>query len=363
MRNYYNFAEKINRQEEQTDGQTQGGGPGKFSKFLSSQGFGIAAGAISSMGSAIQNSGKHQLDPTSAALKQAGNQALGMIPPPIGTALQAASGITSAIAGLTGKTLDGVSTGDKIVSSIPIVGDLMSMFSSSLPKFSYDADKIASDFSTSKLDEAANLSGKNVLFGSGKFKQKLYDAKLKRDIMGNITKENKRRLENDMGSQYNDINNLRFSGQDQTLSLSAKHGIKFPELDAARSILSLQSTKKIKEFKEGGVIEKENFIPKGRLHKELHHIKENNPELEGKITNKGIPVVTMSEGGEVNEAVAEVEREELILSKSNTSTIEDYYKQYQDTNDENILVEAGKWLVDQLLKNTNDQTGLIKSIK
>jgi rRNA-processing protein FCF1 len=51
-----------------------------------------------------------------------------------------------------------------------------------------------------------------------------------------------------------------------------------------------------------------NLIPEGALHARKHDIVSSDPELEGQITTKGIPVISKS-GGEITQH-AEIEREE-----------------------------------------------------
>lgn len=96
------------------------------------------------------------------------------------------------------------------------------------------------------------------------------------------------------------------------------------------------------EFKEGG---KFNLIPEGALHARKH-----NMDVEG-ITPKGIPVVSQSEGGEL-EQQAEIEREEIIFRLEVTKKLEELAK---DGSDE-AAIEAGKLLVEEILYNTIDNT-------
>ncbi len=99
----------------------------------------------------------------------------------------------------------------------------------------------------------------------------------------------------------------------------------------------------VEEFKEGGAF---NIIPEGALHARLHHM-----ENSENLTQKGIPVVSEKEGGEL-EQHAEIEKEEIILRLSLTKKLEELAK--EDT-DESAL-EAGKILVEEILNNTIDNT-------
>lgn len=103
------------------------------------------------------------------------------------------------------------------------------------------------------------------------------------------------------------------------------------------------------KFKEGG---KMNIIPEGELHARLHHM-----EQEG-ITKKGIPVISIEEGGEVVQH-AEIERNEIIFHLELTQKLEELMK---DGSDE-AAIEAGKLLVDEILNNTEDRTGLLNEVE
>lgn len=119
-----------------------------------------------------------------------------------------------------------------------------------------------------------------------------------------------------------------------------------------------------KQFKDGGKLGKEeesqeqkNVIPDGALHKNKHHME----DAEG-LTKKGIPVVD-NEG----EQQAEIERDEWIMTLELTKIMEDLYEQFysegiSQKEKDQIAIDAGKILVDQILYNTDDRTGLINKI-
>ena len=73
-----------------------------------------------------------------------------------------------------------------------------------------------------------------------------------------------------------------------------------------------------------------NLLPEGSLHAHKHHLENINPNLEGKITSKGIPVVSLDEGGNVIQQFAEIEKQEIVFTKEVTNQIEEFYKRYQD---------------------------------
>jgi len=126
--------------------------------------------------------------------------------------------------------------------------------------------------------------------------------------------------------------------------LSAKRG----------DILTIKNAKRkaITKFKEGGPF---NVIVDGALHARKHNL-----DIED-ITSKGVPVISYEEGGEVVQH-AEVEREEIIFNKELTSKIEDLYNKYKDTNNDDILIEAGKLLTFELLENTVDNALVIDKV-
>jgi hypothetical protein len=78
----------------------------------------------------------------------------------------------------------------------------------------------------------------------------------------------------------------------------------FIVLATLASCLSNNKSKEdVQKFAEGG-----SLMPSGKLHKELNHINELGEQYED-LTRKGIPVVTLDEGGSLSQ-VAEVEKDE-----------------------------------------------------
>ena len=152
----------------------------------------------------------------------------------------------------------------------------------------------------------------------------------------------------------NDLNGFSYIYQ-------IKHGMKL-DLDKLNRVKRLASAPKVvdvlgefkdeevQEFKEGG---KMNVIPEGSLHARLHHME----NAEG-LTKKGIPVVSIAEGGEF-EQQAEIELNEIIFNLDVTTELE---KLMQDGSD-NAAIEAGKLLVKEIFENTDDRTGLIKQLE
>ena len=108
-------------------------------------------------------------------------------------------------------------------------------------------------------------------------------------------------------------------------------------------------------FKQGGQM---TTIPSGSL-----HARKNGMELaeKGEITSKGIPVID-NDGNQQ----AEIERNEVIFNHSTTTKLEELYKKFSNTDKESekddIAIKAGKILTNELINNTQDNTGLIQEV-
>ena len=123
--------------------------------------------------------------------------------------------------------------------------------------------------------------------------------------------------------------------------------------------LSLPKNDEPKKFQLGGKI---NLIPDGALHKNKHHLEDVNSELEGKITEKGIPVVVLDDSDGVVEQAAEIEKNEIIFAHPVTVKLEELFAKWKETQDDSVAIECGKFLTEQILRNTDDQTGLREEV-
>lgn len=297
---------------------------------------------------------------------------------PIGAIIGAASGVVDAVGAATGLNLDnldsdaakragaGAAAGaNNLLNSLPGVSMLVGMFGGKTAKSNKSAeiDELTSAYgqSTGDIDAAQKLSGKRTLFGKGKINSYIKEQNRINSLLTDIGLENKKAKSNTMAETYTSQNLNRYSGATPQLILSKK-GIKFPELDEARKLISSWSTKSTKEelqkFQLGG---KMNLIPEGALHARKHQLEEIDSSLEGQITKKGIPVVTKSNDGVVQ--MAEIEKEEWTLRKDFTDQLESLYHLYQKDNSSEAAIKAGKLICYELLKNTDDRSGLIKSVK
>ena len=117
-----------------------------------------------------------------------------------------------------------------------------------------------------------------------------------------------------------------------------------------------------KEVIEEVVEEKMNVIPEGAFHSRKNNLPE---EIAAHVTHKGIPVIT-EDGGKIVQH-AEVERNEIIFHKEATNIMEDLYKKYKEADSQKekdqLMIECGKYVANQILVNTDDRTGIIEDTK
>lgn len=294
-------------------------------------------------------SGKAQTDPTALAVKNSIKGALNFVPG--GQIINLADSLFGAIGG----NLSSYRPEDKILSAIPGLGTGISMFIGKTKEFKGDLSNISTsgEFGGVLQDslDAKDISGIKTL-ARGKANKQIAKAQRQRDITDKLITDNKKRFDNDIGSSLQHSLLDQYSGNQQ-LAKVGKKGMKFPELENARLILN--SLNKPQKFQLGG---KMNLLPDGELHARKHDIEKYDKNLEGKITKKGIPVIT-NDGTQT----AEIEKEEWVLRKEFTDKLESLYKQYKDTNSDEIAIEAGKLVCFELLKNTDDRSKLIKNIK
>lgn len=139
--------------------------------------------------------------------------------------------------------------------------------------------------------------------------------------------------------------------------------------------IAVQYSKEVEIKKNGGqlqdieVSQEQSVLPDGSLHRNKHHLE----GLEGKITNKGISVITIDGDADTYEEIlhkketitqhCEIEKEEIIFSKELTDFIEEQRAQWHESGDNSILEEVGRRVTKELLFNTSDNTDLITTIK
>lgn len=268
---------------------------------------------------------------------------------------KAAEILDNTLGAITGG-LGSATKADKVLTAIPLMGNTAAIFAGKTDTFKGDIQDInTGDFGGTVADStrAQDLSGVKSV-AKKKLNNQIRSAQNDFNTVADIIDYNKIRLNNNIGQDLQSAILSKYQGNQQIML--SKKGSKFPELDAVRVILE---SSKVKSFKSGGKIEKENIIPTGALHKNLHHIEEANPELEGKITKKGIPVGTYEDRGEFSQN-AEIESGEIIYSLDVTKQIEEYWQNYKESGDDDIAIECGKYLVYQIFNNTRDDDKVIK---
>ena len=300
----------------------------------------------------------------------------------------------------------GIDTAMNLVSSInPVVGfglkAINKLGAKTLDQFSTDQalkSRMGSGYGGAyqAIDKGAGYGGKEVgmFTSSKKYKNAINRGKELQFAISQVDSENQDRL-----GMIGDWNYQRQAMQNNggfDFTLAAKYGgsleqkINFIKSKKFKQIVNI-NTKQIEEFKEGGIIQYEevewepiiddiadywepviddisrykeggktkeqldipeiektsqkNLIPEGALHKNKHHME----HTEG-LTQKGIPVID-NEG----EQQAEIELDEIIFTLEVTKKLEELYKENTDES----AIEAGKLLVNEILFNTDDRTGLI----
>lgn len=295
---------------------------------------------------------------------------------PIGAIIGAATGVVDAVGSMTGLNLDNIdkssakragagaaATSSQIVNSIPGLSMFVGMFAgktdTGYKSQETESTRGAFENSLANIDAGQNMSNKRVLFGRKKINKFINEQNMTNAKLTNIALEKKDSDNNIAGNMLFEAAQERYSGHTPKLLLS-KAGIKFPELDEAMKKINSwkKESSSLKKFQIGG---KMNLIPEGALHARKHSLSDKDPELDGNITTKGIPVIIKTEDG--IQQTAEIEKNEWTLRKEFTEELEALYKAYKKNPIDEIAIKAGKLICFELLKNTDDRSGLIKSIK
>ena len=275
---------------------------------------------------------------------------------------------------ITSGVFNGLST---VASFVPGIGTLASVALKGLGSlFGAGVKSVKGNTANELVDTSSSYTGEDALAskkfgllglrGAKKYAGLVTRRQYNRDLAANVLQEGKEDLlaaNNVQQQQMKDT--LSKNGDDwmYTNTLSAKNGAKIKEVKRLSSLYNkrLISKEPLKEgttveFKNGGSI---NVIPEGALHARKNNLTEINPELEG-ITKKGIPVISKEEGGEMIQH-AEIERSEIIFNLETTKKLESLREQYNKSEDkaekDNLAIEAGKLLAQQIMENTIDNTG------
>lgn len=332
-------------------------------------------GVAQSAGSAIDAFTQAKTDPSDSQA-QLQNQVRGGISDaaiqsgnPIAMAIGVGSKLVDAIGAQTGLNLDnidkeagkdagisGAARGfNNLMNYIPGNSMIWGAFASKTQNADVISDEVkdiqgAYGDSYSDLESAQKLSGKRFLFGRRKANKFINEANETNQKMQDIATTNTLRKQSDYGNDIMQQNLNRYAGTNYMYNAVGKQGMKLMSIEQAKLILMMRKNVEQEElqiFANGGAI---NIIPEGARHSRLNHLDEVRDDFED-VTKKGIPVVTPTEDGDL-EQVAEVECGEIIFSKSVTEKLEELMK---DGSDE-AAIEAGKLLVKEIIKNTDDKT-------
>lgn len=321
----------------------------------------------------INNFSKVDTTPMQQGAKDMITNAIGMIPG-WGTAVAAALKVTDAIGNATGLNLDSMSKdqaqaagingweriANNVVGALPanwllgtaFVGNTLDAYNTR------EAMGLSDAFggTVNDINIANTMGGKSYLFGKGKANSFILNSNNDVDLLTNLSRTNSIRKQatgQDYISQNNSIYGGRSMGSDRTYI--GKRGLKLMSKDDARLILQNRKFEKevVEAFQNGGVIGVDtNILPEGALHKNLNHLEDANPGVGEEVTDKGIPVIVTDNEGNI-EQVAEIEKEEIILRKELTDRLEELWKQ----GDEEAMIWAGKLLAQEIITNTQDNTG------
>lgn len=273
---------------------------------------------------------------------------------------------------ITSGVFNGLST---VASFVPGIGTLASVALKGLGSlFGAGVKSVKGNTANELVDTSSSYTGEDALAskkfgllglrGAKKYAELVAQRQINRDLAADVLQEGKDDLlaANNV-QQYQMRDTLSKNGDDWMYTLRAKQGAKIKEVKRLSSLYNkrLISKEPLKEgttveFKNGGSI---NVIPEGALHARKNNLTEINPELEG-ITKKGIPVISKEEGGEMIQH-AEIERSEIIFNLETTKKLESLREQYNKSEDksekDNLAIEAGKLLAQQIMENTIDNTG------
>ena len=356
---------------------------GIFSKAKIGNTMNVAGGIADVVGSLIPQKEQSAL---TTGLNQGYDAAANAVSaiPGVGTIIGGAMKVGGMLSnGLTamGVGTDQMTTADKILDSkflkltpLGLVNAIGAKKADTITKDNEAFEQVGSSYGGTQatVDDALTKSGKKYGLLSGKARnkanQQIHNAQMQQSKMSNIADEAQMVFTASNNPLIGLGTQLQLNGGYQQSTVRAgKSGLKM-DREFAKRVIKLSNGKKSKAkkiqeevrmeevagFKNGGAV---NVIPDGALHAHKHHLEDVDGKFE-EVTTKGIPVITEEKGGDIKQH-AEVEREEIIFNLDVTKQLE---KLMQDGSDE-AAIEAGKLLVHEILENTVDNTGLLKTVE
>lgn len=302
--------------------------------------------------------------------------ALAMIPG-YGQIIAAATGALDAIGSATGTNLSnvnkdsasrlglgGAATTNNIINHVPGLSALSSGFGllserTDGYRLSDEAEVMQSGYSGTLRDLRAteDIAGKRIFGGKGwgaasRANGIINSARRNDQILSQINETNTMHKQSNYYQDLTRQNINRYAGENYLGLRVGKNGMKLMSVDEVKAIIAKK--KDAQKLQNGGVVGIDsNILPEGALHARKNNLSELNPDLED-ATKKGIPVMA-AEGGEVGEQVAEIEHSEIIFRLEVTKRLEEL----RNDGSEEAMIEAGKLIAEELIENTQDNTGQI----
>ena len=218
-----------------------------------------------------------------------------------------------------------ISKGERILNNVLgfLPGTGAGLLAGKTADFNYDErlNSLSSSYGKTleDMNTAEGMSGGRYLFGKKKINDKIQDLEEDQSVLLNAQKTNTLRKNSDYQYNLAQQNLNRYAGNNYSLTAIGRDGMKLISKEDVKQLIASrkQTIEDVALFKDGG---KMNILPEGKLHAHNHHLEDVDERLED-LTKKGIPIVTVSENGELSQ-VAEVEKEELILHLELTEQIE-----------------------------------------
>lgn len=252
----------------------------------------------------------------------------------------------------------GLSKGQRLLNNVlgflpgnPIAA-LASTKTSEATEMTDETKQLSSAFggSVENISIANSMGGNRYLFGGNKINSLIDKANRDNKLFTEMGITNTQRKQSDYGSDLAQQNINRYAGNTYNSNRIGKHGLKLMSISEIKSIIEKRKESEIQSFQNGGVIGVDvNVIAEGKYHAHLNHLEDTGNEG---LTRKGIPVVTHAEGGEI-EQIAEIEKKELIFRLEVTNKLEELFKD----GSEEAMIEAGKLVAEEIIENTQDNSG------
>jgi hypothetical protein len=202
----------------------------------------------------------------------------------------------------------------------------------------------------SEVENSINSFGTAGLFGKLAGKKKMLNQTMS-------AQKNQLKASNVINESKKALSNIGSASMFDTRTNMNQSGFSFDNLRMGKEGLKIEARKIFKKFEKGGSIEK-NVILNGVLHARKHSLKEIDKFADAEITHKGIPVITEMKDGSIIQH-AEVEADELVIHYDLTKKLEEL----MEIGTEEAMIEAGKILSKELIKNTKDsKSKLLKQL-